>query len=59
MKKILAGVLALTLITSTVVFADNNKSTKKAPVSCSKGCPKTTNCTPGSTCAVMPGCVCN
>ena len=59
MKKILAGVMALTLITTTVVFADNSKSTKKAPVSCSKGCPKTVSCTSGTECAVMPGCVCN
>ncbi len=59
MKKLVTGVLALTLITSTVVFADNSQPTKETPVSCSKGCPKATNCTPGSSCAVMQGCVCN
>ena len=59
MKKIIIGISALTLITSTIVFANNSNQTKKATVTCSKGCPKTTNCTSGTTCAVMPGCVCN
>ena len=50
---------ALMLVTSTVVFANNSNETKKATVSCSKGCPKTAGCTAGTTCPVMPGCVCN
>ena len=44
MKKIIIGMSALTLVTSTLVFANNRNETKKATVSCSKGCPKTTNC---------------
>ena len=59
MKKIIIGMSALALITSTIVFANNSNEPKKASVSCSKGCPKTANCTVGNTCAVMPGCVCN
>ena len=59
MKKLIAGVLALTLVTSTVVFADNSMTTKKQTVSCSQGCPKPSTCTAGSSCAAMPGCVCN
>ena len=59
MKKIIIGMSALTLITSTIVFANNSHETKKATVSCTKGCPKTANCTSGAFCAVMPGCVCN
>ena len=58
MKKFIIGMSALTLVTSTIVFANNSHATKKAEVSCSKGCPKTANCTVGTTCAVMPGCVC-
>ena len=59
MKKIIIGISALTLITSTFVFANNSNETKKATVTCSKGCPKTVGCTSGTTCSVMPGCVCN
>ena len=59
MKKIIIGISALTLITTTIVFANNSNETKKATVTCSKGCPKTTNGASGTTCAVMPGCVCN
>ena len=58
MKKIIIGMSALTLVTSTIVFANNSNETKQAQVSCSKGCPKTTDCKAGTTCAVMPGCVC-
>ena len=58
MKKIIIGMSALTLVTSTIVFANNSNETKKVQVSCSKGCPKTNNCSAGTTCAVMPGCVC-
>ena len=59
MKKIIIGMSALTLVTSIVVFANNSIDKKQTPVNCSKGCPKTANCTAGNTCAVMPGCVCN
>ena len=59
MKKIIIGISALTLITSTIVFANNSNETKKATVTCSKGCPKTVGCTSCTTCAVMPVCVCN
>jgi len=58
MKKIIIGISALTLITTTIVFANNSNETKKATVTCTKGCPKTVGCTAGTTCAVMPGCVC-
>ena len=58
MKKIIIGMSALTLVTSTIVFANNSNETKKATVTCSQGCPKPASCTAGTTCAVMPGCVC-
>ena len=58
MKKIIIGMSALMLVTSTIVFANNSNETKKAQVSCSNGCPKTASCTAGTTCAVMPDCVC-
>ena len=59
MKKIIIGMSALTLVTSTIVFANNSNETKKTIVSCSKGCPKTAGCTADTTCPVMPRCVCN
>ena len=58
-KKIIIGNSALTLVTSTVVFANNSIDKKQTPVTCSKGWPKTAGCTAGTTCPVMPGCVCN
>ena len=58
MKKIIIGMSALTLITSTIVFAKNSNEPKKNTVTCSQVCSKAANCTAGSTCAVMPFCVC-
>ncbi len=58
MKKIIIGMSALTLVTSTIVFANNSNETKNATVTCSKGCPRTSNCSAGTNCAVMTGCVC-
>ena len=62
MKKIIAGILAVTLI-STAVFADNGKPTKKWKASCSKGqvtcskvCPQKMSGPKANNCANMPGC---
>lgn len=60
MKKILIGMFALTLI-STSALADTGKRVKKAKakVVCGKNCPETKDCKKTAKCPNRPGCICN
>ena len=61
MKKIIIGMFALTLISSTSAFADSVKKVKKvkSKVVCTKGCPETKDCHNTAKCPKKPGCVCD
>ncbi len=58
MKKILFSILAISLLSTTVVFAGGGKKIAKKQTTsktCPKGCPKTKDC---SKHCPIPGCVC-
>ena len=62
MKKVLVGLFALTLISSSVAFAgpgDKGKKAKKAKIECKKNCPEKKDCKKTAICPNKPGCVCN
>lgn len=62
MKKILLGVLALALVSSTAAYAGGGKKKakkKKAKIECVQSCcPEKVDCKSTSTCPIIPGCVC-
>lgn len=60
MKKIILGMFALTLL-STTAMADNGKKVKKAKgqVVCGKNCPETKDCRKTTKCPNRLGCICN
>ena len=58
MKKILFSILAISLLSTTAVFADGGKKAAKKQATnktCPKGCPKTKDCSKN---CPIPGCVC-
>ena len=59
MKKVIIGLFALTMI-STSVSADAGKKSKKAKgkVVCGIGCVETKDCKKTAICPSKPGCVC-
>ena len=61
MKKAFIGILALTLVSTTPIFAEGGKKVKKvkAKVECSKSCPDKKDCHKNAKCPNKPGCVCN
>jgi hypothetical protein len=60
MKKILVGLFALTLVSTSVAFAgpgDKGKKSKKAKTECNKkNCPDKKDCKKTVTCPTKPGC---
>ena len=60
MKKIILGMFALALL-STTAMADTGKKTKKAKgqVVCGKNCAETKDCRKTAKCPNRPGCICN
>ena len=61
MKKILLGVLALSLISGVSFASDGGKkkAKKKAKIECTKNCPETKDCKKTAKCPTKPGCVCD
>lgn len=61
MKKAFIGILALTLVSTTSVFAEGGKKVKKAKakIEYSKGCPDTKDCHKNAKCPNKLGCICN
>jgi hypothetical protein len=59
MKKVIVGLLALTLV-STAANADGGKkkSKVKSKIECTKGCPDSKDCHKNAVCPDKPGCVC-
>jgi hypothetical protein len=60
MKRIIFSMLAITMLSSTAVFADGGKDKKPATTkTCDKGCRKSMDCSKTAICPVVPGCVCH
>jgi hypothetical protein len=58
MKKIVLGLFALTVMSTTAVYANGGKkkAKKKAKSCCTKTCTDKKDCKPTSNCVPMPGC---
>lgn len=58
MKNIIVGFIALTMMSTTAVYAGGGKKKAKAKTVCTKTCPETKDCRKDAKCPVQPGCVC-